>query len=267
MKFVFFPPKGIPAVNAELAALARVYRGDGLKAVKSAARTLVSQLSGYTFPQGAKGKAKMESTGIADTLRVVATPASIYTRLQKEDPKKAEQWQGIEGSGRGGKARLIAFLAGTSLAGIQLTNSPTAALVAAHRKGTRRRVRIKTPRYLATGKKGIDKIIEKKHKRIGRSAAGWAHAGKDIGGRVTIAKGKQTQQHKTRTGRAVMWRSFGKVGMTIHNDAPNIRANLPVYFEQRAIAAATLALRKQTNDAIANINARRLRQGSGAQGR
>lgn len=259
MKFVFFPPKGLAELNAGLADLTRLYKGDGLKAVKSMARSLCSQLSNWTFPWDAKYLGKMSNAGIADTLRVIATPKSVYWRLRREDPKKAEQWQGIEGKGKGGQGRLIAFLNTTSLAGIQLTNKPTYSMVEPFRKTKRRRVVIRNPRYLAMNKTGVDPVINSKHRRIGRAASGWAWAQKDIGGTAKFEKGKQRQQHKTRTGRAVIWRSFGKVGLTIYNDNPHIRGNLPPFYEQRAISSTARLMKKQVEDAYANINARKAR--------
>lgn len=256
----FFQPKGLPVLATELAALTRVYKGDAEKAIKSAARTLVGELAFYTFPQNYAGLGKMSNAAVADVMRVIATPQSVYWRLRRENPEKARQWQAIQGGGRGRNDRIIAFLSGTSLAGIQLTNSPVSAMVEPHRKTKRRRVVLRTPKFLALNKGGTDKVIKGKQRRIGQAASGWAWAGKDIGGRIKVPKGKGVGTHKRRTGRAVPYGSGAKFGYVLHNLNPHIRNNLPPYFEQKAIATTAKTLRLQTRKALENINRRARRR-------
>lgn len=210
--------------------------------VRIAGRNLAVNLANLTMPRNQAGVSKMRDAISQDAARTYATPATVYTILNQTDPVKAQAYWSIVSENRGSVRRVQQVLRDTPLAGIPIAARVDPAIQKAARTGRRRRVRVRQPRQILTRDAGMRAHVNRLYRKIGSSAAGWAHVARGLGGTRGIPAYKNVGRHKRQTGRASVSGNRRSGGVVLHNMVSYVANNLPASRINMALRRTNRAL-------------------------
>jgi hypothetical protein len=237
-----YPIQGLTYVRDVLRTHIRETGNDCRNEIRIAGRNLAVKLANETWPKNDQGVRKMKDAIASDAARTYATPSSTYRILSETDPARADAYWSLIQNGLATPRRMQSVVKDTPLAGIPIAARVDPAIQRAARTGTRRRVKLKKPRQLLTRDSGMKTHVNRLFRKIGASAAGWAHVAKSLGGTRGIPPYKNIGRHQRATGKTINQPGKGN-GIIIHNMVNYVENNLRRYTIDNAIHATYMALK------------------------